>query len=113
VLNLAGRLTLRQTAALLGRCAIFVGNDSGPMHLAVTQGTAVIEVSCHPVDGPVDHANSPARFGPWQVESRVVRPAHHRAPCHSGCRVRWPHCILGVAVGDVERAVGELWRSPP
>lgn len=31
----ASGLTVRQTAALLYQCAVFVGNDSGPKHLAV------------------------------------------------------------------------------
>src|SRR5205823_14665633 len=35
--NLAGSLSLRQSAALLGRCRLFLGNDSGPMHLAASQ----------------------------------------------------------------------------
>lgn len=32
--NLVGRLTLPQAAACLARCTVFVGNDSGLMHLA-------------------------------------------------------------------------------
>lgn len=111
VFNLAGRLSLRQTAVLLGRCRLFLGNDSGPMHLAVTQGTPVVEVSCHPLDAPLDHANSPARFGPWEVPDRVVRPVRHRRPCRGGCRAKWPHCILGVSVADVQHAVAELWSA--
>lgn len=111
VVNLAGCFTLRQTAALLSRCRMFVGNDSGPMHLAVAAGTPVVEVTCHPTTGPLDHANSPARFGPWEVPAKVVRPRDHRWPCWHGCLARWPHCILGVSVSEVQAALAELWTA--
>ena len=39
-----GSLPLRETAALLARCAGFVGNDTGLMHLAAAVGTRVFAV---------------------------------------------------------------------
>jgi ADP-heptose:LPS heptosyltransferase len=41
-LDLTGRLTLAQAAACLARCAIFIGNDSGLMHLAAAAGTPTL-----------------------------------------------------------------------
>jgi ADP-heptose:LPS heptosyltransferase len=40
--DLVGRLTLPEAAACLARCAIFVGNDSGLMHLAAASGAATL-----------------------------------------------------------------------
>ena len=37
-IDLTGRLTLPEAAACLARCALFVGNDSGLMHLAAAAG---------------------------------------------------------------------------
>jgi ADP-heptose:LPS heptosyltransferase len=37
-IDLAGRLSLPEAAACLRRCALFVGNDSGLMHLAAAAG---------------------------------------------------------------------------
>lgn len=37
-IDLTGRLALPEAAACLARCAIFVGNDSGLMHLAASAG---------------------------------------------------------------------------
>jgi len=37
-IDLVGRLTLPQAAACLSRCRLFVGNDSGLMHLAASTG---------------------------------------------------------------------------
>ncbi len=42
VVELAGRLSLPQAAACLARCALFVGNDLGLMHLAAAAGTPVL-----------------------------------------------------------------------
>ncbi|MGH7160333.1 MAG: glycosyltransferase family 9 protein, partial [Acetobacteraceae bacterium] len=41
-IDLTGRLSLPEAAACLGRAALFVGNDSGLMHLAAAVGTPTI-----------------------------------------------------------------------
>ena len=40
--NLAGKLTWGETAALISRAALFAGNDSGPAHLAVAVDTPAL-----------------------------------------------------------------------
>jgi heptosyltransferase-3 len=40
--DLVGRLTLPEAAACLARCTLFVGNDSGLMHLAAAAGTPTL-----------------------------------------------------------------------
>ena len=69
-----GQTPLRQTAALLARCRLFIGNDSGPTHLAAAMQTPCLQVSCHPTGGDPIHYNSPMRFRPWGVISRVIQP---------------------------------------
>jgi heptosyltransferase-3 len=41
-IDLTGALTLPEAAACLARCALFVGNDSGLMHLAAASGAATL-----------------------------------------------------------------------
>jgi ADP-heptose:LPS heptosyltransferase len=41
-INLVGRLTLPEAAACLARCTLFVGNDSGLMHLAAAAGAPTL-----------------------------------------------------------------------
>jgi ADP-heptose:LPS heptosyltransferase len=41
-IDLVGRLTLPEAAACLRRCALFVGNDSGLMHLAAAAGAPTL-----------------------------------------------------------------------
>ena len=42
--NAAGELTVRQAAAALSFCRLYVGNDTGPMHLAAAVGTRCVGI---------------------------------------------------------------------
>jgi heptosyltransferase-2 len=108
VINVAGRTTLRQTAAVLERCCLTVSNDSGPMHLAAAAGSAVVEIAWHACGGSSRDPDSPARFHPWGVPHVVVQPEHATDPCLDSCESREPHCILGVKTSKVWAAVRGL-----
>ncbi len=43
-LSVAGRMNLKESAALMAECDLFVSNDSGPMHMAVAVGVPVIAI---------------------------------------------------------------------
>ena len=112
VVNAAGCTTLRETAALFERATLYIGNDTGAMHMAAAVGAKVVEISCHPQDGAAAHANSPVRFGPLGVPHRIVRPGLASFPCVESCQATEPHCILGVDVTAVKQAVQELLAEP-
>jgi len=44
VLNMAGRLTPRESALVIARARLFLGHDSGPMHLAAAVGVSTVAV---------------------------------------------------------------------
>ncbi|MGP8307265.1 glycosyltransferase family 9 protein [Vibrio sp. YIC-376] len=56
ILNLIGQTSLKQLAAILAEAEIVIAPDSGPAHIATTQGTPVI--------GLYGHSN-PKRTGPY------------------------------------------------
>lgn len=64
VLNLAGRTSLTQAAALLDHARAFVGNDSGLGHLAAARRVPTLTLF-----GPGD----PARYRPWGPITSLVR----------------------------------------
>jgi len=66
VVNLVGRLTLNQLAALLARARALVSNDSGPVHLA-----AAVKTNTLVLFGASSPATGPRRWGPWG-EGHVV-----------------------------------------
>lgn len=73
-LDLRGKTSLRETAAILKRCSLFVGNDSGAKHIAAAVGCPVVEINGLRPHVASSHNNSPARFGTDPSHSVVVRP---------------------------------------
>jgi ADP-heptose:LPS heptosyltransferase len=72
ILNLAGRLELPELAALLKKCSLFIGNDSGPLHLAVACGVRTASFF-----GP----ETPRLYGPLGHAHRVFYADIHCSPC--------------------------------
>ncbi len=62
--NLCGPLTPRQSAAVLGRAALFIGHDSGPMHLAAAAGAPTI--------GLFGNNNKPRRWHPYGERCEAI-----------------------------------------
>lgn len=76
-LDLTGQTSLRELAAVLGRCDLLVGNDSGVIHVAVASGTPVVAVF-----GPTnDHA--------WRPYQPSLSPEAHRRK-HQVARITLP-----------------------
>ena len=103
--SLAGRTDLGTLAAVYRRCALVVGPDSGPLHLAVAVGTPTIHLY-----GPVDQRT----FGPWGDPARHVVVTSDW-PCIACNRLDWPDaalaehgCVRDVAVEDVIAAAARL-----
>ena len=42
--NLVGKLNIRQTAAVISKCKLFIGNDSGLLHVAASVGAPTISI---------------------------------------------------------------------
>jgi heptosyltransferase-1 len=61
--DLSGRLNLIETRELIGRAVLFIGPDSGPMHIAASTATPLVALF-----GPT----LPAHFSPWRAEDRTV-----------------------------------------
>ena len=52
-ISLVGQTSMRELAALFSACSIFIGNDSGAMHVAAAAGVPVIAVDFGYADTPV------------------------------------------------------------
>ncbi len=104
---------LRQVCAVLERCDLFIGNDSGAAHLAAAMGCKTIVMSRHPRDGDPNHGNSPLRFAPYGREVRVLQPPTGLDACTACCHVPKPHCITAVSVDDVFAAAWRMLGSEP
>lgn len=110
--DLAGALTLSESAAAISRCGLFLGNDSGLQHIASSLDIPTIVVSCHPATGSPWSDNAPERFGPWSPQSAVLQPAHPSEGCADECIATEPHCIRAVRPADVVATAEWLLQQP-
>jgi ADP-heptose:LPS heptosyltransferase len=87
----AGRLTVRQTAALMRACRCYIGNDTGGMHLAAAVGLPCVAVfSCR---------DAPGRWHPYGRGHRVLRSARDCAGCMlTRCRYPANPCVCDITV---------------
>jgi heptosyltransferase-2 len=106
-INAAGRLTLRQSATLLECCSIFLGNDSGLMHVAATVGLPVIALYSHPENVPTSANNLPERFRPWTASYTMLRPPRAIPPCTVDCIANNSHCICDISTVMVKEAIAQ------
>lgn len=95
---------IRETCALLARCDLFIGNDTGAAHLAAAMDCPTIVISRHPKSGDPEHPNSPARFAPWGAPVKVLQPESGRDECTTHCLHTEPHCIEQIPVAEVVAA---------
>jgi heptosyltransferase-1 len=93
-LNLAGKTTLKELAALLDGCTLHVCGDTGSGHIAAALQRPVIGLY-----GGTD----PAMWGPWGQIDKVLA---HRELCHPNCTTR--HCVYTPGVrADRKSAASE------
>ena len=96
--NLAGRTTVSQAAALMEQSALFIGSDSGPFHVAVAVRTPTVAIigGGHP------------RFHLYCREDiRIIKKNVSCAPCRNwNCKVM--DCIYGIHVEEVAAAAWEI-----
>jgi len=101
--NAAGELSVRQAAATLVHCRLYVGNDTGVMHLAAAVGTPCVAI--------FSAQDWPGRWYPYGQGHIVLRSA---VLCE-GCRLRVCNrdlnCLKKISVDDVAQACRQVLVS--
>jgi heptosyltransferase-3 len=98
-LNIVGRLTLGQLAALLERCCLYIGNNTGPIHIAAGVGAQIVAI----------YGIHATLWAPLTDRLVMVTP---KRPCAcvdpAACRPQDPDgslCVQRNSVADVLRAI--------
>ena len=103
LLNLAGRTSLRELAALISECAVLVTNDSGPMHIGYAVGTPLVAIF---------GSTSPELTGPVGSSDRVIIHKIECSPCFEReCRKKDLQCMELITSQEVFDAVKKLMRT--
>ncbi|MFQ6018802.1 MAG: glycosyltransferase family 9 protein, partial [Kiloniellaceae bacterium] len=103
-IDLIGGIDLPTAAACLRRCAFFVGNDSGLMHLAAAAGTPTLGLF-----GP----SPERRYRPWGAKAAYVRTPESVADLRAAPPNAGPvteTLMDGLSVDLVVEAAAALWR---
>jgi lipopolysaccharide heptosyltransferase II len=102
IFSLAGKLNLIELREVIARAALFVGPDSGPMHIAATTRTPIIALF-----GPT----LPAHFAPWQGRATVIEKSLDCRPCKQRrCLTDDFRCLRTITVDEVFAACLRLLR---
>jgi len=108
VANLAGKTTLREAAAILSNARFFVGNDSGPAHLAAAVGIPLIVLS---------GADDPKSTSPVSPRKRLIYLDY--LDCISCVKNKCPltgdnrmQCMHGITLEMVMEQIDQLERLP-
>jgi lipopolysaccharide heptosyltransferase II len=105
-LNLSGKTDVSDLASVMKRAALFISNDSGPVHIACAVGTPVIVIF-----GRADRGLSPLRWGPSGARDIVF---HRDVGCGTclahGC-VKGFKCLDAVKAGEVAEAALRLTKG--
>lgn len=97
-LDLCGKLTIPESAEALRRCVLYVGNDTGPMHLAAFAGTPCVAV--------FSARNNPGIWEPVGKDHTVIRKEVPCACCELDvCNVSGHPCLNSITVEEVFDAV--------
>lgn len=90
--------SIQELAALLEAGSLYVGSDTGPLHVASLVGTPVVQIL-----GPTD----PVENRPyWGTPHQCVRVPVSCSPCRRGCSAAT--CLQRVSSGHVTAAAKEL-----
>lgn len=101
VLDLTGKTTLNQAMSVVSLCDMYIGSDTGLMHMASVARIPVIELSASSDITPDYWGSSPERTGPWLVKNIVLRPQKPGEGCAYFCSKTYPHCIDLISVEEV------------
>lgn len=93
----AGKLNVRQGVSALSRCAFYLGNDTGTMHMAVAAG-----ISCVAIFSARDY---PGIWYPYGNHHTIFRKTVDCEGCMlETCTVQGMKCMLSIGTKEVYRA---------
>jgi len=101
--NAAGKLRVRESAALLRHCSLYLGNDTGTMHLA-----AAVGVRCAAIFAAIDY---PGRWTPFGTGHKIFRRSVECEGCHTPNCFNNNKCLREVMVDEVIEAANAILSS--
>jgi ADP-heptose:LPS heptosyltransferase len=103
-INIAGMFDLRTDAAILEQCSLYLGTDTGTMHLA-----AAVGVPCVAIFSAIDY---PGRWHPFGNHHKIIRKTVPCEGCLSAfCQTKSHECMNKINVEEVYTACLEVLNN--
>lgn len=99
--NLINKTTLRQSYVVLTKCDLYLGGDTGPMHMAAVAGLGGIALFKAGKDIKNIEQDFPRRLYPWKTDMLCIQPEKCLPGCEQGCNHENGHCINQVITDEV------------
>ena len=100
-LAVAGITSIPETVTLLSHCAIFLGADSGPGHVAGALGVPTVGQFITVQGSDPDCGHAPERFRPAGPHVTCVQIPRTIEPCVGACLAEHQHCILTIETSEM------------
>lgn len=100
-IDIAGQTDLKEAIALMARCALFLSNDSGLMHVAGALGIPTVAIF---------GSTNPLTTSPVGERSVVIHHAVDCGPCLKPVCPTDFRCMEGIGVAEVHAAAKHLLR---
>ncbi|NQU05714.1 MAG: glycosyltransferase family 9 protein [Calditrichaeota bacterium] len=99
-INLCGKTDFQLLTALIEECDLMISNDTGPLHIAATVGTPVLDIS---LGSALSHETAPYGRGHLVIEPRIdCYPCHPKQRCtHRSCHQRIPPAAVAELAGMI------------
>lgn len=116
LIDISGKTTLRETCAALSKTSMYIGADTGTMHIAAALQLPSIMLGHEAADYEKNYLSMCKRFSPYQTPAIILQPPHALSPCsefnpRTGCMVNRPHCITQIppqSIADAFEAMGKI-----
>lgn len=108
---IAGRTSLTESVTLLSQATLFLGNDSGPGHVAGALGVPSVILFIATKDVDPDVSSAPERIRPIGPRVVICRPSQCIAPCIQSCEASEAHCIKMVLPSEIIEAAQKILQT--
>lgn len=101
IVDLMGKTSLGELLAVLGQADLYVGNDSGPSHLAALLGDRLVVI--------FSGTNDFRKWAPWSPRLKIISYPVPCSPCEEKvCPLEEQYCLKDISVAQVLSAVEEM-----
>lgn len=99
IINAAGKTSIKQLCALTKKCFLYIGNDTGPLHIAAALGVTPVGFY-----GP----SNPEQLRPYHSNAVVFRKGVKCSPCGTKPRCGNNICMKEITVEEVYEKIKNI-----